>query len=121
VTDDIQSDRGSLASAISNLIVKTTAEYTGRGPTRARTTIDGDWIFVALGDTLTKGERTLAETGREHLIRNLRREFQDAMREDMVEGIRRLTGREVIAMLSDHHLDPDCAIEAFCLSPLSES
>jgi uncharacterized protein YbcI len=117
VSDSPQSDRGSLPAAISNLVVHTTAEYTGRGPTRARTTIDGDWIFVALSDTLTKGERMLAESGRGALVRNMRREFQDAMREQLMDGISQLTGREVIAMLSDNHLNPDVAIEAFCLRP----
>ena len=37
--------------------------YTGRGPTRARTTISGDWVFVTLLDTMTKGERQLAANG----------------------------------------------------------
>ena len=111
-------DRGSLSAAIANVVVKTTAEYTGRGPTRARTTIDGDWIFVALADTLTKGERKLANSGRERLVREMRREFQDAMRDDLVAAINELTGREVVAMLSDNHMDPDVAIEAFYLRPI---
>ncbi len=120
MTDPAQNDRGSLTAAISNLVVQTTAEYTGRGPTRARTTIDGDWIFVALQDTLTKGERTLSETGRGTLVRDMRREFQDAMREQLMHGIGELTGRRVLAMLSDHHLDPDIAVEAFLLEPREE-
>ena len=85
-----------------------------------RTTIDGDWIFVALHDTLTRGERKLAETGRGDLVRGTRREFQDAMREDLVTAIGELTGREVVAMLSDNHLEPDIAIEAFYLRPIDE-
>ena len=33
----------SLHRDISDAVVRITAEYTGRGPTRARTTINGDW------------------------------------------------------------------------------
>ena len=38
-------------------------EYTGRGPTKARTMINEDVVTVLLADTLTKGERRLAENG----------------------------------------------------------
>jgi uncharacterized protein YbcI len=106
----------SLHRDISDALVRTTAEYTGRGPTRARTTINGDWIFVTLSDTLTKGERKLAETGRLDFVREARRAYQDAMREEFISEIEALTGRRVLAFLSDAHVDPDVAIESFYLS-----
>jgi uncharacterized protein YbcI len=106
----------SLHRDISDAVVRITAEYTGRGPTRARTTINGDWIFVTLSDTLTKGERKLAETGRLDFVREARRAYQDAMREEFISEIEALTGRRVLAFLSDAHVDPDVAIESFYLS-----
>jgi uncharacterized protein YbcI len=106
----------SLHRDISDAVVRITAEYTGRGPTRARTTINGDWIFVTLSDTLTKGERKLAETGRLEFVREARRAYQDAMREEFISEIEALTGRRVLAFLSDAHVDPDVAIESFYLS-----
>ncbi len=39
-------------------------EYTGCGPTRAKTQINRDLCTVLLADTLTTGERTLVEKGR---------------------------------------------------------
>jgi uncharacterized protein YbcI len=87
---------------------------------RARTTINGDWIFVTLGDTLTKGERKLAATGRVEFVREARRAYQDAMREEFIEEIEALTGRRVLAFLSDAHIDPDVAIECFHLSAESD-
>lgn len=50
---------GSTAAAISNHVVRTMSEYTGRGPTKARTYLDDDLVTVILQDTLTKGERSL--------------------------------------------------------------
>ena len=73
----------SLHRDISDAVVRITAEYTGRGPTRARTTINGDWIFVTPSDTLTKGERKLAEAGRMDFVREARRAYQDVMREEV--------------------------------------
>lgn len=111
---------GDLRAAISNAVIKTTAEFTGRGPTRARATIDGDWIFVTLIDTLTKGERKLAETGRGAFVLESRRAFQGAMRDEFVSQIEALTNRPVRAFLSDSHIDPDVAVEVFQLVPTTE-
>lgn len=105
----------SLHRDISDAVVRITAEYTGRGPTRARTTINGDWIFVTLSDTLTKGERKLAEAGRMDFVREARRAYQDVMREEFIVEIEALTGRRVLAFLSDAHVEPDVAIECFHL------
>ena len=116
VSDDQQQQGGSLHAAISDAVVRITAEYTGRGPTRARTTINGDWIFVTLSDILTRGERKLAATGRSQFVRDTRKAFQDAMRDEFVAEIEALMGRPVIAFLSDNHIDPDVAIECFQLA-----
>jgi uncharacterized protein YbcI len=108
-----------LRSAISDTTVRVLSEYTGRGPTRARTIINGDWVFVTLVDTLTKGERKLNEIGRGDFVLESRRAFQSAMREDLTREIEKLTGRKVIAFLSDNHLEPDVGLEAMMLEPES--
>jgi uncharacterized protein YbcI len=114
-TDEEQSRGGSLSAAISNAVVRRTAEYTGRGPTKARTTIRDDTILVVLQDTLTKGERALVAHDRAAKVLELRSEFQGAMRQDITADIERLTGREVIAFMSTNHIDPDLACELFVL------
>jgi uncharacterized protein YbcI len=111
----------SLHAAVSDAVIRITAEYTGRGPTRARTTVNGEWIFVTLTDTLTKGERTLASSGQADFVRDTRRAFQDAMREELVAEVEGLTGRQVTAFLSDNHLEPDVAIEAFQLASCTDA
>ena len=107
----------STAAAISNHVVHTISEYTGRGPTKARTTIDEDLVSVVLRDTLTKGERSLVADGKRQLVLDMRKAFQNTMGQELIDGVERLTGRTVIAFLSDNHLDPDIAIESFVLSP----
>ena len=114
-------DGGSLASAISNSVRQLVAEYTGRGPTRARTSIRENLVVVLLEDTLTKGERRLVAKGRDVRVLDYRAEFQEAMREDAIASIEELTGRKVTAFMSANHIDPDLAAELFVLEPDGEA
>lgn len=108
---------GSMAAAISNAVVGLLHDYTGRGPTRARTTIGNDTIVVTLRDSLTKAERTLARGGQALEVLAMRRAFQETMREDLIAIVETLTGRTVEAFLSDNLHDPDVAVEVFLMSP----
>ena len=78
---------GTLSAAISNAVVGLLHNYTGRGPTRARTTIGADTIVVTLRDSLTKAERTLADHGQSLEVLAMRRAFQGAMRDDLVAAV----------------------------------
>jgi uncharacterized protein YbcI len=103
--------------AISNLIVQLLSEYTGRGPTKARTHFSDNLITVVVQDLLTKGERSLIRDGKADLVLETRRAYQLTMRDDFTAGIEEITGRQVIAFLSANHIDPDIAIESFMLAP----
>lgn len=108
---------GSLSAAISNAVVGLLHDYTGRGPTHARTTIGGEAIVVTLRDSLTKAERTLAERGQATEVLAMRRAFQNTMRDDMIAAVEGLAGRKVEAFLSDNLHDPDVAVEVFLMAP----
>ena len=107
---------GEVAQHISNDAVRLIAEYTGRGPTKARTTITGRWVFITLEDTLTKGERKLAANGQAEWVLDTRKRFQRIMRADLEAAVERHTGHAVIAFMSDNNVDPDVGIEAFMLA-----
>ena len=108
---------GSKAAAISNHVVKTISEYTGRGPTKARTYLNDDVVTVVLQDTLTKGERSLVSDDLDELVLTMRQAFQGTMRHDLINGIEAILRRTVIAFMSDNHIDPDAAVEVFLLAP----
>jgi uncharacterized protein YbcI len=112
-----QPDGGLVHAAISEALVRLMADTTGRGPTKARTTIDRDLIVVMLQNTLTAGERYLAESDRTEQVLSMRRAYQDAMRADCVAAIEELAGRTVIAFMSANHIAPDLAAEIFVLQP----
>src|SRR4051812_49198189 len=106
---------GSLSAAISRLVVRLFAEYTGRGPTRARTTIRDNVVVCVTEDNMTKAERRLTQEGEGELVVTVRRQFQRTMREDLVGGVEALTGRTVLTFLSDHDDQTDRAAEVFVL------
>lgn len=108
---------GSMAASISKAVVKLLHEFTGRGPTKARTTIGADSVVVTLRDSLTKAERTLASHGQATEVLAMRRAFQNTMRSDLIAAVELLTGRTVEAFLSDNLHEPDVAVEIFLLHP----
>jgi uncharacterized protein YbcI len=109
---------GQLTSAISNTVVQALRHTTGRGPTKARTTLGDNAVFVVLQDSLTRGEQTLTEAGESQAVLDLRRRWQRVMETDLRSEIEELTGRTVIGFMSDNHIDPDLAVEVFVLEPL---
>jgi uncharacterized protein YbcI len=108
---------GSVSSAISNGVVRLLSEYTGRGPTQARTYVDEHLITTVLQDTLTKGERSLVRNGQIDLVLANRKAYQNAMGPDLIACVEEASGRKVAAFLSDNHIDPDYAVESFVLAP----
>jgi uncharacterized protein YbcI len=92
--------------------------HTGRGPTKAKTTINENIVTVLLADKLTKGERTLVENGRADRVIQIRHDYQLVMRDDLVGIVERELDRKVIAFMSQNHIDPDLAVEVFVLEPV---
>ena len=115
--DDQHQRSGYISAEISDGAVQLLQEYTGRGPTKARTTLNHDSVLILFKDTLTKGERKLAELGRKEQVLELRHHYQQAMREDLTALVERHTRRKVVAFMSANHADPDMAAEIFALEP----
>jgi uncharacterized protein YbcI len=112
---------GQLAAAISNTVVRAIARTTGRGPTKARTTLGENGVFVVLQDSLTVGEQSLTDAGQGQTVLDLRRRWQSVMEVDVSREIEELTGRKVTGFMSDNHIDPDLAVEVFVLEPLPQA
>jgi uncharacterized protein YbcI len=116
-THDEQLARGAQASAISTAMVGLVRDYTGRGPTKARTIIGHDCVTVVMADTLTKAERHFADHGEsDHVLRS-RHKVQMMMRDDAIETIEKVLDRTVVVFMSENHIDPDMAAEVFVLEP----
>jgi uncharacterized protein YbcI len=111
---------GSTGAQISNAVVRLVREYTGRGPTKARTYFEDDLITVVLHDTLTKGERSLVRDGEAQRVLDTRKAYQHTMRGDLIAAVESASGRTVCAFFSDNSIDPDMAVETFALNPRTD-
>jgi uncharacterized protein YbcI len=114
---DQQHESQSPSAKISTSAVQVLREYTGRGPTKAKTTINESVVTILLADTLTTGERTLVDHGHADRVLQVRYDYQTVMRKALVGIVERELDREVIAFMSQNHIDPDLAIEVFVLKP----
>lgn len=113
--------RDEMRMRICDAVVGAVRGATGRGPTGARCTIDRDLVYVYLQDGLSAGERALVDRGRSDAVLALRGQYQQAARDEMVDAVATITGREVRAFLSADHIDPDCAVEVFVLGDRREA
>src|SRR4051794_41673632 len=74
---------GALLTALSNAVVQIVREYTGRGPTQARASIRDNVVIVLMQETLLKAEHSLIDDDKSALVVEMRRSFQQTMREDL--------------------------------------
>lgn len=116
-TSDARPMGGELSVAISNGMVHLLRQYTGRGPTKARTTVGRDHVLIMVQDALTTGERTLVDAGYGDEVMFTRRRFQEVMRPEATKMVEELTGRPVVGFMSDNHANPDLGVEVFILQP----
>jgi uncharacterized protein YbcI len=105
---------GRLLAAISTSIVGILREHYGRGPMKAKTYALDDIIVVVMrGSGFTALEQTIMDSGEPHRVVELREDFQRLMAERYKHTIEALTGREVVAFLSQAHVEPDITMEVF--------
>jgi uncharacterized protein YbcI len=115
--EEANQQNGGTSSAVSTAVVHLMREYTGRGPTKAKTYINTNLVTVVLQDTLTKGERSLVSDGKSDAVLHTRQLFQETMRPGLVRAVEEIVGRNVTAFMSANHIDPDMAVETFVLAP----
>jgi uncharacterized protein YbcI len=110
-----------LRAAITNVVVGLKKEFYGKGPTKAKTFINENYVFCALAGGLTRNEETLLAHGEHDLVRAYRLRFQEVMSEPTVRAIERVTGRTVIGYHSQIVFDPEHAFEIFVLDAAPDS
>jgi uncharacterized protein YbcI len=115
---------GALLKAISTSIVSILRDRYGRGPVDAKTYARDDIIVVVLrGSGFTPLEQTMMDSGepdRAGRVVDLRHEFQGWMTDRYTKTIEELTGRKVLAFLSQAHIEPDITMETFFIdAPLN--
>ena len=106
---------GRLLAEITNRIVAFMREHYGRGPIKAKTYVLDNLIVCVLSDGFTAIEKTMMEGGEPERVLDMRRDFQRYMKVRYSEMVEELTGRTVLAFLSQVHVEPDLTVEMFLL------
>jgi len=105
----------SVRAEISNAMVGLKKEFYGKGPTKAKTFLNDNYVFCVMEGGLTRNEETMIERGHEDLVRSYRLRFQEAMEDPTVEAVQRITGHTVIGYHSQIVFNPERAFEIFVL------
>jgi uncharacterized protein YbcI len=106
---------GRLLADITNRIVALMREHYGRGPIKAKTYVLDNLIVCVLSDGFTAIEKTMMEGGEPDRVLEMRRDFQRYMKVRYSEMVQELTGRKVLAFLSQVHVEPDLTVEMFLM------
>jgi uncharacterized protein YbcI len=105
---------GQLLAEISTTIVGILREHYGRGPMKAKTyALDDIIVCVMRGSGFTPLEKTIMDSGEPDRVIAMREDFQRVMAGQYKAAIERLTGRKVLAFLSQAHVEPDITMEIF--------
>jgi uncharacterized protein YbcI len=107
-----------LLVAVTDAMVVLHRSYHHRAPVTAKTLLlGGDLLACVMGGVYTDVEKTMIELQRTTVVQETRSFFQDAMQHKFIAEVERLSGREVLAFISNHHVGPDMEIELFMLTP----
>ena len=107
-----------LLVAVTDAMVALHRRYHHRAPATAKTLLlGGDLLACVLGGVYTTVEQTMIELQRSTVVQETRSAFQNAMAHKFIAAVERLSGRDVLAFISNHHVGPDVEIELFMLKP----
>jgi uncharacterized protein YbcI len=108
-------ESGDIRHDISNAMVSMKKEFYGKGPVKAKTYLNDNYVFCAMEGGLTRNEETLLAAGHDDVVRSYRLTFQETMTETATGAIEKITGQKVIGYHSQIVFRPTRVFEIFVL------
>ena len=106
-----------LLAAVTEAMIEIHMRYYHRTPVSAKTQMLGeDLLACVLAGVYTDVEKTMIELQRSAVVQETRSAFQTAMQSRFIDQVELLSGRSVLAFISNHHVGPDIEIELFMLA-----
>jgi uncharacterized protein YbcI len=103
-----------LLAAVTESMVALHERYHHRAPVTAKSQMLGDDLLACvLGGVYTDVEKTMIELQRSTVVQETRSAFQNTMQQTFIAEVERLSGRDVLAFISNHHVGPDVEVELF--------
>ena len=110
-------DGDDLLTAVSASMDALHERYYGRAPASTKSQMMGDDLLACvLGGVYTEVEKTMIELERSAIVQETRSAFQVAMQQKFISEVERLSGRRVLAFISNQHVGPDLEVELFVLA-----
>ena len=107
-----------LLAAVTDAMVGFHQRYHHRKPVTAKSLMLGDDLLACvLSGVYTDVEKTMIEIQHSTIVQETRNAFQEAMQGKFINAVQGLSGRQVLAFISNHHVGPDIEIELFFLAP----
>ena len=105
-----------LLEAVTGAMVAFHERYHHRPPVSAKSQLlDDELLACVMGGVYTDVEKTLIELQKGAVVKQSRSDFQIAMQDRFIGAVERLSGRPVVAFISNSHVGPDLEIELFFL------
>jgi uncharacterized protein YbcI len=109
---------GPLLTAVTDAMVAFHRRYHDNQPVTGKTVMLGDDLLACvLGGEYTDVETTMIALQRTTIVQEIRSPFQNAMKGNFIDAVQDLSGRSVLAFISNHRVAPDIDIEFFLLMP----
>jgi uncharacterized protein YbcI len=107
-----------LLIGVTDAMIALHEHYHHRVPVTAKTLLlSDDLLACVMGGVYTDVEKTMIELQRSATVQETRSAFQSAMEHKFIAAVERLSGRDVLAFISNQHVGPDIEIELFMLKP----
>jgi uncharacterized protein YbcI len=107
-----------LLAAVTEAMVTFHERYHHRSPVTAKTSLlEGELLVCVLGGVYTDIEKTMIELQRASTVQETRSAFHMAMQHKFIDAVQRLSGRNVLTFMSNHHVGPDLEVGLFLLQP----
>ena len=111
----VQRGKQSEASEIATGMVQIMSRYTGRGPTKARATVNTNLVVVLFEDALTKAEQNLVAADQAGAVAMMRRTFKEMLGPESITLVETILQRRVVSFLSDTDPFANVAAQLFVL------
>lgn len=106
---------GGIRTRLSDAMAGMKKEFYGKGPERAKTFVNDEYVFVVLEGGMTRSEETLVAAGEYALVRQYRERFEEAMAATVMAAVEDIVDRKVLTYHSQVVFDPFRGIEIFVL------
>jgi hypothetical protein len=94
--------------------------YHHRKPVTAKTLRLGDELLACVLEGVYGVEKTMIELQHTAIVKQTRSAFQSATRHKFIGAIERLSGREELTFISNHHVGPDIENQTIHAQPAAD-